>query len=632
MKKIVLVFGLVMAFSLVSVASAATVAELQAQVQALMAQISAMGGTSAAVSSSVPTITKSLTVGSRGEEVEALQQYLADEGLLAVEPTGYFGAMTKKAVIEWQKANDVSPASGYFGPISRKALAALAAVAPATTGTGVAASGTPVAVGLDQADGSVNVGVSSIAPTTQTVKKGDTKDVYAIRFTATGGKVNVNRVDVHFSVEPWLVFNTVTLKDASGSVLATKTLNSSADVTTVTEGSEYYVRFEGLSTVVTPGTDTNLVVSVAVPANNSFVGQSGYTTVNVTVPTGAIRTVNGRGIYDSVGLSQTNVVTLTSTGNAADLSVTVAPTSPITGNQVYIAAAGGADTPAVPLTVYRVRSTNQLSNISKLVFTIQTDPALGANLSSSLKNFQLIDGTNKYYGTLGSDNKTVTFSLTSGYITVAQDSYKDLTLAADVVASSSSFAASTTMDISATVAKDGNYNTATYGGSTLSDITSDVTGGNLIFTNNAVTVTSAGPITATAINNGQSATVNYDASFTITLHNGSVADQYVSGALGDMFGTSSSPTGGDATTTIYQVLPSVANMNGDSGSSYYVIPAGGDRTFNVAAHLGKKNNTATYTTLSVTSVKYGKVPGTYTSSITSGLGNLTKTVSFSGNS
>ena len=81
MKKIVLVLGLVMALSLVSVASAATLAELNAQLAALQASIAAMSGSTASVSS-LPVITKSLTIGSTGDEVTALQMYLEDEGLL----------------------------------------------------------------------------------------------------------------------------------------------------------------------------------------------------------------------------------------------------------------------------------------------------------------------------------------------------------------------------------------------------------------------------------------------------------------------------------------------------------------------------------------------------------------------
>jgi len=96
-----------------------------------------------------------------------------------------------------------------------------------------------------------------------------------------------------------------------------------------------------------------------------------------------------------------------------------------------------------------------------------------------------------------------------------------------------------------------------------------------------------------------------------------------------MFSTSSSPTANDATTTLYSVLPAVTGINGDSGTTYYVIPASGDRTFNVVGHIGKKTNASTSQVLSVTAVNYGATAGTYTSTVTAGLGNLVKSSSFS---
>ena len=65
---------------------------------------------------------KSLTVGSNGTDVWALQVFLSIDGagpastkLLAHGPTGYFGALTRDALAEFQKANGITPADGYFG-------------------------------------------------------------------------------------------------------------------------------------------------------------------------------------------------------------------------------------------------------------------------------------------------------------------------------------------------------------------------------------------------------------------------------------------------------------------------------------------------------------------------------------
>lgn len=61
--------------------------------------------------------TRSLTVGARGQDVIELQKILMAEGDMASStPTGYFGALTKAAVVKYQTAHGITPASGYVGP------------------------------------------------------------------------------------------------------------------------------------------------------------------------------------------------------------------------------------------------------------------------------------------------------------------------------------------------------------------------------------------------------------------------------------------------------------------------------------------------------------------------------------
>ena len=44
-----------------------------------------------------------------------MQKYLEEKGHLASEPTGFFGVLTTTAVISFQNANGIVPASGYVG-------------------------------------------------------------------------------------------------------------------------------------------------------------------------------------------------------------------------------------------------------------------------------------------------------------------------------------------------------------------------------------------------------------------------------------------------------------------------------------------------------------------------------------
>ncbi|HRY31199.1 MAG TPA: peptidoglycan-binding protein [Candidatus Paceibacterota bacterium] len=73
------------------------------------------------------SFTRDLTVGSSGEDVRCLQQYLNAVGYTIAntgagslgQETTYFGNLTAQAVAKWQAGNDISPTAGYFGTISR---------------------------------------------------------------------------------------------------------------------------------------------------------------------------------------------------------------------------------------------------------------------------------------------------------------------------------------------------------------------------------------------------------------------------------------------------------------------------------------------------------------------------------
>jgi len=73
---------------------------------------------------------RSLTIGSQGTDVWGLQVFLelssngglATQKLSAIGPTSYFGSITQEALAEYQQSVGISPASGYFGPITRAYL------------------------------------------------------------------------------------------------------------------------------------------------------------------------------------------------------------------------------------------------------------------------------------------------------------------------------------------------------------------------------------------------------------------------------------------------------------------------------------------------------------------------------
>ena len=94
---------------------------------------------------SADTFTHGLTVGSRGDEVLSLQKALVTLNYLKTPPTGYFGVLTKQALMAYQKANGLE-AVGSVGPKTRAMLNAYLAaqITPQPAPSPTPAAPTPV--------------------------------------------------------------------------------------------------------------------------------------------------------------------------------------------------------------------------------------------------------------------------------------------------------------------------------------------------------------------------------------------------------------------------------------------------------------------------------------------------------
>ncbi len=147
-------------FAFVAPAKADTVSSLQAQVQALLAQIQALQGSSTTTTTSTGsmaagcyTFTQNLSQGKSGGEVMWIQQFLNSHGFTVAttgagspgNETSYFGPATKRAVIAFQNAyaSDILTPVGltagngnWFSSTRAKANALCAGSTTTTTTTG----------------------------------------------------------------------------------------------------------------------------------------------------------------------------------------------------------------------------------------------------------------------------------------------------------------------------------------------------------------------------------------------------------------------------------------------------------------------------------------------------------------
>lgn len=294
--------------------AAQTVEQMLAQIAALQAQLAALqGATPPAAPTAAFTFTRNLQLGVRGDDVRALQEYLRGTGHFPAgqAATGFFGPLTRTAVAAWQAANGVTPAAGFWGPRSIARYNALMAAVPTPTPTpppGVTPTPTPTPP-VTGAEGSFR-NVRQLTDVSNAVLREGQENVRVIgvEFGAAGSDLRVARVDVLFahsgtgSNRPWRYFNEVSL--FSGTTrLASQTVTSSgawSDEGVISgfgpagTATAYRISFSGLNEVVRQGSTAHFNVAVSVQGTVDTANLGAVW--NVRIPVNGIRAVDGAGI------------------------------------------------------------------------------------------------------------------------------------------------------------------------------------------------------------------------------------------------------------------------------------------------------------------------------------------------
>lgn len=282
----IIVLALVLGGS-ASGAQAATTADLTAQINALLAQIQALQaqlGTTQGTSMSL-SLTRDLTVGSRGADVTSLQN------ALGVSPaTGYFGPITRAAVAKYQSDNGISPAVGYVGPKTRAALNSMSVTSTPTTTTTTTVATTPVVPA-----GTAALAVSIPAqPGVSLAPQGASRVPFTkVTLTAGASDVTVNSFLVERTgLAQDAVFGGIVVLDENGNQLGTaKTLNSNHQVTV---GDAFVVRAGSSRTMTIAGNMGSSLSSYAGQVASLTINQVNTSaTVSGPLPiTGAGQTIN----------------------------------------------------------------------------------------------------------------------------------------------------------------------------------------------------------------------------------------------------------------------------------------------------------------------------------------------------
>ena len=397
------------AFSMVALmspglAGAQTVTELQAQIAALQAQLVTLqaqlvtlGGGAAAGCS----FTQNLYLGVTGNDVKCLQQYLnsttnkvANSGVGSPgNETMYYGSRTQAAVAAWQSANGVSPAVGYFGPISRAKYTSLAGGTTTTPGPVTGAPATCTAT----SEGSFTATLAA-SPSNSTVDAGNDIGLFGVDIRAYGSDITVGRVDLRVTVaQGATTYNPDTLIENvyayDGSTQLTKLTN-----VTFSQDSDlvYFLQVPGLNFKVPKDTTKNLTFKV----DTATALDNNRTVTARTYGTNGIRGTDCAGLNTFAEVATTRTHTVQVPGQST-LTLAIAQDSPVMNNQ-YSPSVGNITLPVLKFTAAATGGSAKLRNLAIDI----TSATVSRILATTLR---LKDGDTIVQSVTGDNNTIVTF-------------------------------------------------------------------------------------------------------------------------------------------------------------------------------------------------------------------------------
>ncbi len=443
-------------------AGAVTVAELQAQINALMAQLATLqGGTT---TTGTYNFTQNLTVGSTGGDVTSLQMFLVGQGHLNMPQGvsyGYFGTLTRAAVAAWQAANGITPAVGYFGPISRaKANTQSSGTTTGGTTTGGTTTGGTTTGGITTpgVEGTITARLAS-TPTSITLREGDVKKaVMGIELEAKTSDIRVERIKLNLGASTEFyrkIASRLYVMDGS-TVLATVDLNAD---TVVKDGSNYFITVSGFNFIVPKDTKKNLQIALDAYGTIDSAVITSSATQTITVPVDGVRGTDGAGINQFSPItgstfSRTFTIAAEDASNAT-LKVSLNVDSPRATEVVAAEAISGstkADKDKVELLKFDVKAEKSSVKIEDLKVTLaRAGGAAGATTTTAylMNGSTVLASVNA--SNLTETGGTVTFE-NFDYV-VAQDATKTLTVAVDIRGANST---SATYSATVNAAVDGN--------------------------------------------------------------------------------------------------------------------------------------------------------------------------------
>lgn len=289
--------------------------------------------TTTTTTTTTATFTRDLTIGSTGADVTALQTWLIAKGFsIPAGATGYFGAQTKAALAAYQAANMITPAAGYFGPITRAKVMATTGTTTGTTTGGTTTTTTTTTLKGGEAD----LRNYDLLAEDGEGAEGETEvEAATAEFDVEGGDVEVQRAELTLNANddslgerPWDYIDNVSVW-ANGKKLGDMDTNSrddwdDEDTDTSVFGSsgsdkQYTVSLDDLDYVVQDGDTADL--TFAFDVNDNIDTADLDQVFSMAVLDDGIRAIDAAGIQQYTGDDNDNVDFSFSSEENGDLSV-----------------------------------------------------------------------------------------------------------------------------------------------------------------------------------------------------------------------------------------------------------------------------------------------------------------------
>jgi hypothetical protein len=390
--------------------------------------------TTTTTTASATTFSRDLTIGSTGADVTALQAWLISKGFsIPAGATGYFGMQTKAAVAAYQAANGITPAAGYFGPITRAKVnagggvstggstvpgCAPGAMFSSTTGASCSGGSTGGSTsGGALSGGEANLRNYDLISENGTVNESESgAEIATAKFDVDNGDVRIERAEltVHAASstledKPWKYFDNVSVwmdgKNIGDVDASSRDAWDEQNADDFNGGSdnEYTITIDSLSSIVREGDKAEL--TFAVDVNDSIDSADLDQTFETAVLDDGIRAVDSQGIDQYTGDSGDSVdVDFGATDNG-DLSVRSNTDDP---DSTVLIADNNNESAAYDVFVFDVRNKGDAdSNITDLTLHVATT---GASVSSLIRHANLSVDGNDYDGDINNGDGTIDFN------------------------------------------------------------------------------------------------------------------------------------------------------------------------------------------------------------------------------